>query len=359
VGAGNIASVHHMPALRAHEADVEVVAVVDVDRERAETFAGEWDIPSVYANMQSMLETVHPDLVVVCTPPVAHRDAVIAALDAGSWVWCEKPPALSLAEYDTMSAHEGANGPYVSYVFQHRFGSAAQRLRQHVASGELGDPLVGICHTLWFRDDTYYEVPWRGRWNTEGGGPTMGHGIHQMDLLMHVLGDWEEVRAMSGTLARNIETEDASFASVRFASGAIVSVVNSILSPRETSYLRFDFRDATVEVEHLYGYENSNWRWTPAPDVDPVRASSWPPTEDVASSHTAQLSQLLAAYRARRRPSASGDDGRRVLDLIAALYASAASGRAVRRGDITRTSPYYSTMSGDPRNSAGVEAVGA
>jgi predicted dehydrogenase len=187
----------------------------------------------------------------------------------------------------------------------------------------------------------------------------MGHGIHQMDLLLHILGDWEEVRAMSGTLARDIETEDASFAAVRFASGAIVSVVNSILSPRETSYLRFDFRDATVEVEHLYGYGNSDWRWTPAPGIDPVRAASWAPHEDVISSHTAQLSQLISAYREGRRPSASGDDGRRVLDLTAALYASAATGRPVYRGDITVESPYYATMSGHPRAIAGAETIGA
>jgi predicted dehydrogenase len=359
VGAGNIATVHHLPALRAHAEDAELVAVVDVDADRAEAFAREAGIPAAFGDLQTMLDTVRPDLVVVCTPPVAHREAVIAALDAGAWVWCEKPPALSLAEYDEMAAHEGASGPYVSYVFQHRFGSAAQRLREHVASGELGEPLVGVCHTLWFRDDAYYEVPWRGRWSTEGGGPTMGHGIHQMDLLLHVLGEWAEVRAMSGTLARDIETEDASFAAVRFESGAIVSVVNSILSPRETSYLRFDFREATVEVEHLYGYRNADWRWTPAPGVDPVRARGWAPEDDLASSHTAQLAQLVRAYRAGRRPAASGDDGRRVLDLTAALYASAASGRAVRRGDITPESPFYATMSGDPRTIAGVEAIGA
>ncbi|UAJ79220.1 Gfo/Idh/MocA family oxidoreductase [Leifsonia sp. ZF2019] len=359
VGAGNIATLHHLPALRAHAAETELVAVVDVDLVRAEAFAREAGIPAAFSDLRAMLEGVNPDLVVVCTPPVAHREAVIAALDAGAWVWCEKPPALSLAEYDEMAAHEGAAGPYVSYVFQHRFGSAAQRLREHIASGELGEPLVGICHTLWFRDDAYYEVPWRGQWSTEGGGPTMGHGIHQMDLLLHVLGDWEEVRAMSGTLARDIETEDASFAAVRFASGAIVSVVNSILSPRETSYLRFDFRDATVEVEHLYGYSNSDWRWTPAPGVDPARARAWAPEKDLASSHTAQLAQLIAAYHDHRRPTASGEDGRRVLDLTAALYASAATGRAVHRGDITPESPFYATMSGDRSAIAGAEVIGA
>lgn len=357
VGGGSIASTHHMPALRALDTDVEVVAVVDVDKSRAESFALEWGIATSFSDVDTMLRTVRPELVVVCTPPAAHRDAVVASLKAGCWVWCEKPPTLSLAEYDAISEHEGAEGPFASYVFQHRFGSAAKRLRQLVAEGQLGDPLVGVCHTLWYRDDEYFDVPWRGRWSTEGGGPTMGHGIHQMDLLLHVLGDWEEVRAMSGTLARNVETEDVSFAAVRFASGAIVSVVNSVLSPKETSYLRFDFRDATVEVEHLYGYRNSDWRWTPAPGVDPARAKSWPPTEDIGGSHTAQLTELLDALRQRRRPAASGTDGRKVLQLVAGIYASAATGRAVLREEISCGSAFYSRMSGQLQNFSESEAA--
>ena len=179
----------------------------------------------------------------------------------------EKPPCLSLAEYDRIEAAERPGGPYASVVFQHRFGSGARNAVELISTGALGRPLVAVCHTTWFRDQAYFDVPWRGRWDTEGGGPTMGHGIHQMDLLFEILGDWTEVTAKAEALDREVETEDVSFAIVRFENGAIASVVNSVLSPRETSYLRFDFQDATVELEHLYGYDNSSWTWTPAPHV--------------------------------------------------------------------------------------------
>ncbi|MDX3517883.1 Gfo/Idh/MocA family oxidoreductase [Streptomyces scabiei] len=349
VGAGNIADGCHMPAVEAQGAGATVIAVVDVDRSRAAAFAARWGIPAAYDSLDRMLQEQHPDLVVVCTPPIAHGDAVIACLDAGASVWCEKPPTLSVAEYDAVAAHEREGGPYVSYVFQHRFGSAARALREHIRTGSLGAPLVGVCHTLWYRDDVYFEVPWRGRWETEGGGPTMGHGIHQMDLMLSLMGDWTEVRAAMGTLARDVETEDVSMAMVRFTGGAMVSMVNSLLSPRETSYLRVDFPEATVELSHLYGYDNSNWTWTPAPHRAGTPAVELgAPLDDEPSSHAAQLHALLRSLRAGERPEASGDDGRRVLAFIAALYESARTGRPVTPGMITPADPYYHSMSGRP-----------
>ena len=357
IGAGNIAESCHLPALRAQSGPVEAVAVVDVDPDRARAFAERWEIPSAYEDLESMLNEARPDLAIVCTPPIAHRDAVVACLERGVWVWCEKPPTLSLAEYDEIAAHEVEGGPYVSYVFQHRFGSAARTLREHIRTGVLGTPLVGVCHTLWYRGEAYYEVPWRGKWNTEGGGPTMGHGIHQMDLMLALMGEWTEVRAAAATLARDVETEDVSMALVRFANGAMVSMVNSVLSPRETSYLRFDFPEATVELTHLYGYDNTNWTWTPAPHrADDTPANLGAPELNEASSHAVQLRHLLADLRAGRRPEASGEDGRRVLGFIAALYESAATGRPVT-ADALPDNPYYRSMSGSLDASTEKEAL--
>jgi predicted dehydrogenase len=356
IGAGNVADTGHLPAIEAQRPDADAVAVVDLDLERARAFAERWQIPAVYDDLEQMLHEAAPDLAIVCTPPVAHREAVVTCLQAGVWVWCEKPPTLSLAEYDEIAAHEVEGGPYVSYVFQHRFGSGARVLRERIRTGSLGNPLIGICNTLWYRDDAYYDVPWRGKWNTEGGGPTMGHGIHQMDLMLSLMGEWTEVRAATGTLARCVETEDASMAIVRFASGALVSMVNSVLSPRETSYLRFDFPEATVELTHLYGYDNTNWRWTPAPHrADDTPADLGAAEDNDASSHDAQLRHLIDALRRGRRPEASGDDGRQVLAFIAALYQAAATGTPVTPGLINPGNPFYHSMSGEPASSARAE----
>jgi predicted dehydrogenase len=353
IGTGGIVTGVHLPALQAHADRVELVAAVDVDADRLATFREAADAAGLtgvrgYQDLDTMLAEVRPDLVLIGTPPSLHHAQTVAALTAGAWVLCEKPLTLSLAEYDAIAAAEEATGAYASVVFQHRYGSGAVHARELLQSGELGRPLVAHCQTTWHRDAAYYAVPWRGRWATEGGGPTMGHGIHQYDLLLHLLGDWTEIRAMAARLVHDVESEDVSTALVRFASGAVATVVNSVLSPDEVSRIRIDCAEATVEVTHLYGYRNEDWVYTPRPGLDdPERVTRWrTPAGDVPSSHTAQLGVLLDAYAKGERPPGSGPDARRTVEFAAALYKSAFTGRPVLAGEITPDDPYYQAMHG-------------
>ncbi|MBB5852143.1 Gfo/Idh/MocA family protein [Amycolatopsis umgeniensis] len=341
IGTGGIAK-SHLAAYEAHPSDVTVVAAADVDEARVAGFST-GDIKP-YTDFRRLLAEEKPDLVSLCTPPSQHAGQAVRALRAGAWVWCEKPPCRSLSEYDEITAAESEGGPYASFVFQHRFGSAAAHFRDLLAAGELGRPLVAHCQTTWFRDAEYYAVPWRGDWATEGGGPAMGQGIHQIDLLLHLLGDWAEIRAMTGRLVHDVRTDDVSTALVRFESGAMATVVNSVLSPGEVSRIRIDCSDATVELTHLYGYGNDDWIYTPAPHV----AKKWrKPSANLDSSHTAQLTRVLAAIRAGERPPCSGADGRRALAFIAALYKAAFTGRTVHAGEITSEDPFHFAMNGE------------
>ncbi|WP_329050797.1 Gfo/Idh/MocA family oxidoreductase [Amycolatopsis sp. NBC_01488] len=350
VGAGAIAD-SHLAAYQAHCDDVDLVAVADVDEARALAFCATTDHAKPYPDLESLLVEQEPDLVSICTPPGLHVEQTKKVLDSGAWVWCEKPPCRSLAEYDDMISAEGDGGPYASFVYQQRSGSAAAHFRDLLARGELGRPLVAHCQTTWYRDAAYYSVPWRGRWATEGGGPAMGHGIHQMDLLLHLLAgetEWAEVQAMTARLVHDVETEDVSAALVRFESGALATVVNSVLSPDEVSRIRIDCERATVELTHLYGYVAENWRYTPAPRVAEIPTT---PAEDVGSSHAAAFKPVLAAHRAGKRPPCSGRDGRRVLEFVASLYKAASTGQSVSRGEIRPGDPFYRDMAG-----AGVKA---
>ncbi|RVX43880.1 putative dehydrogenase [Nonomuraea polychroma] len=346
VGAGGIAHAH-AGALAELSDRASLVAVADTDRDRAETFARRFSVSGVYTSAEKLLAEERLDLVHICTPPHSHTPLAIAALRAGVPVLVEKPTALSLAELDELAAVQQATGTPVLTVFQHRFGPAAVRLRRLASSGALGRPLTAVCETLWYRTDAYFAVPWRGRWEVEGGGPTMGHGIHQFDLLLSVLGPWSEVTAVAGRLARPTDTEDVSMALARFQNGAMASVVNSLLAPRETSRLRFDFEHATVELEHLYGYREKHWRFTPAPGHEHL-ADLWrsDDADDVESGHLLQIAAVLDALRHGTEPAVSLAEARRTLEFAAATYASAFRRRPVAAGELADDDPFVRAMDG-------------
>jgi len=347
IGTGAIANLH-IQALKEMKERVEVVAAVDVLRDRVEAFSTEHAIPRFYTDAAEMLEREHPDLVQIATPPGTHYGLIIRSLESGSWVLCEKPLCTSLAELDHILTVEQQTGTYCSSVFQWRFGSGGQHLKHLIQIAALGRPLVGICQTTWFRNHDYYQVPWRGKWSTEGGGPTMGQGIHAMDLFLWLLGDWEEVSAMTGTLDREIEVEDVSLAIVRFKNRALGSIVNSVLSPREETYLRFDFQKASVELTALYSYTNKHWRFSQPPSTQDTSVSAqWQElSQDRPASHSTQLAYLLDSLDQRARPLSSSLDVRPTLEFITGIYKSAATGQTVPQGSIVEGDPFYYHVAG-------------
>jgi predicted dehydrogenase len=348
VGTGGIGEAH-VRAVESTQGRVILEAAVDIDLERVSGFAKRNEIPHVFTDYGTMLREVRPEIVMIATPPSQHAQMSIMAMDAGAWVFCEKPLCGSLAELDLIQQAEDRTGCYTSCVFQMRFASSMAHLRRMVESGQLGRPLVGVCNTLWFRDAAYYNVPWRGRWETELGGPTMGLGIHAMDQFLHLLGDWKDVRAVAATLDRDIEVEDVSMAIVKFANGALGSIVNSALSPRQETYLRIDYQHATVELKHLYGYTRDNWLLTPMlPGQDDNLLQTWqsaPP--DVGSTHGAQLNALVHDLDANRRPLTSGNEARRTVELLTAIYKSAFTGEVVEQGSIKAGDSFYSALHGN------------
>jgi len=349
VGTGGIGDAH-VRAVEATRGRVELVAAVDIDAKRVEEFCKRHRVPLARTDYAAALAEVKPNLVLIAAPPALHRPMSIAAMEAGAWVLCEKPFCGSLAELDDIEAAERRTGRYAACIFQMRFASSTAHLRRLAEEGQLGRPLVAVCNTLWFRDAAYYAVPWRGTWATELGGPTMGLGIHAMDHLLHLLGDWSDVQASIATLDRAIEVEDVSMALVRFANGACASIVNSALSPRQETYIRLDYQKATVELTHLYSYTRDNWRFTLAPTAQEEGNSlaqalqSFPP--DVGSTHAAQLDTFVASMDAGTRPLTSGADARRTLEFLTAIYKSAFTGETIRRGSIRPGDPFYTSLHG-------------
>ena len=366
VGCGSIARAHALSYQS--NAHVELVGVVDIDPVRAAGFAACYET-TAYGSCHELLEH-EPDLVSVATPPGNHTAVAVELLESGCSVLLEKPPATTLADMDVLAAAEEASSGTVYVVFQHRHGSGARRAHHLLHSGALGTPLVAVCETLWYRPDNYFLPEWRGNWVGEGGGPTLGHGIHQIDLLLHLLGPWETIDGRAARIARPVEFEDVSLAILTFANGAVGTVVTSLLSPRELSRIRVDTTGGTLEVNHVYGYSDADWSWTPAPDAatasslgrdpglpdpsgtpHPGLADSqdiWADSagSDLPSNHAAQIDQLVDDMLAGRRHDTTLASSRPTMEFITALYASSIERETVHRRDLTPSDRFYHSLNG-------------
>jgi Predicted dehydrogenases and related proteins len=367
VGCGNIGPNH----ARAYAATgkTELVGVADIVVDKAIAFAQKFG-STPYASVEALLAEQDPDVVSVATPPGTHAEIALAVLAAGHSVLLEKPPVLSLAELDAVADAERDSAGTVYGIFQHRHGSGGRRAHRLLQSGELGVPQVAVCETLWFRPTSYFDPEWRGTWVGEGGGPTLGHGIHQIDLLLHLLGPWRTLTATAVRLDRPVEFEDVSMASVIFENRAVATVINSLVSPRELSRVRIDTTVGTLEVDHLYGYSDADWTFHPAPDqtkastlgldpdarkadgsanrgavdaTDPWTASAG---EDVPSNHVAQITRLVDDLLAGRVHETTLASTRPTMEFVTALYASAITGAPVNRADLVPGHPFYTALNG-------------
>lgn len=345
IGTGGISGAH-LGAWE-HVGDrVKPVAAVDIDKARVEAFAAKNGISAVYTDAAEMLATEKPDLVHICTPPSFHFPIIEQCLEAGAWVFCEKPLVASLRELDEIAALGKSTGNACVSVFQWRFGAAGQHLRKNIEAGTYGKPYVGLCQTTWYRDERYYEVPWRGTWKSELGGVNMGQAIHLIDLMVWLMGnDWEEVTAVTDTLRHDIEVEDTALAILRFRNRALASIVSSVLSPDQVSRVRLDFEKATLEVEALYRYGNEDWKITAPPNGE-LPEGAWPPERTHRASHGAELDLVLDAMRDGTRPPANVDEIRPTFELLTAIYKSSRIGQPVRQGSITPGDPFYAHVSG-------------
>ena len=221
VGVGVIGR-HHGRVISELADRVELVAVVDVVSERAETLAAERG-GKAFTSLTDALATVDIDIVVACTPTGRHAEVAIEALEAGKHVIIEKPAETTVAKTDQIIEAQRKAGTLVAVISQHRFDQSTEIALGAIARGELGRLTTGIASIDWWRGQSYYDSgDWRGTWELDGGGALMNQGVHTVDLLMATMGRPVEVFAYTGTLAHErIEVEDAAVAVVRFENGAL------------------------------------------------------------------------------------------------------------------------------------------
>jgi len=331
----------HVLAYKQLRPNFQVVAVCDVDGDRAAEVAGWLRGVRAVTDPGEILAAEDVDVIDLCTPPYLHRAQIEAGLRAGKDVICEKPLVGSLREVDELAMVERDTGRRVMPILQYRFGHGLQRLRRLVDLGITGRPYVANVELAWWRDPSYYAVPWRGRWPTELGGVLLSHALHALDMTMFILGPPTAVWARTATLVNDIEVEDSAVVTMRFGSGALATLSATLGSVAEISRHRFTFQHLSAE-SGTAAYTNSAEPWVITP-VDDATAAA---VADAASEplggedYVGQLEAYAQARTAGGEPPVTLADARAVLEVVNALYVSSRGDREVPL-PLTPSDPAY------------------
>jgi predicted dehydrogenase len=311
-----------------HPDKFRVQAVCDIDAGRLAAVAEEFAFARRTRSFDELLGMGDIDIVDICTPAAAHFEQILAALSAGKEVVCEKPLVGSLAETDrVITAEKGAAGR-VMPIFQYRFGDGAQKAKRIIEMGIAGKPYLATVETAWQRTANYYETPWRGRWVTERGGVLLMHAIHAHDLLTWLMGPVASVFARAATRVNRIEIEDCAVASLLMLSGAPASLSATLGSHREISRLRLCYEQVTFESSLApYSPGDEPWEIVPASaEVERRIAEALADYRPTPSRYEGQFGAYHEALTTGVPLPVTLADARTSLELITALYHSAATG---------------------------------
>ena len=225
-GYGKVAPVHAKAIQDCSNA--VLVSVCGRNREKRDRFAAQWDIAS-RESVAQMVSLDRVDAVIITTPHPRHHDDTIEALEAGCHVLVDKPMAVSVKECMNMIEAAEKASKNLSVISQRRFLPSCLRMRHAVDSGKIGRPAICQVTVLGWRDQAYYESdPWRGKWDTEGGGILINQAVHQIDLMNWFMGPVEEVFGYWENYNHPyIEVEDTSAACIKFKNGGMASVLVS------------------------------------------------------------------------------------------------------------------------------------
>ncbi|WP_347548567.1 Gfo/Idh/MocA family oxidoreductase [Pseudalkalibacillus hwajinpoensis] len=331
IGCGSIARRRHLPEYRSQDY-VEIVAVCDVVKERAEEMASEYG-GVAYTDYRILVEDKEIDAVSVCLPNSLHAPVSIAALNAGKHVLCEKPMATSREEAEAMIQAAEVNSKKLMIAHNQRFVDSHVKAKELIESGEVGNIYS-------FR--TTFGHPGPERWSIDGAtswffdkeqafiGAMGDLGVHKSDLMRYLLGEIVEVGAFVGTKAKeNTDVDDNAVCILKTETGVIGTLTaswsyviggdNSTVIYGENAVLRLEGDpDYSLVVE----YKNGN--------VVKHQLQKIQSNEEGGQLNTHVIEKFVDCIVNDTVPAVSGEEGMKSLQVILAALESNETRRVVR-----------------------------
>lgn len=335
IGAGVILPNHAIAVQKLRDDGVELIAIADIDADRARLGAESFGALAWYTDYHDLLAREDVHVVSICLPHHLHKDVVLTALNAGKHVICEKPLTTTTEDADEIIAAARKTDVYLSVIFQHRYDRSYQQLHRAVKNGAFGQVLAAqVFHKSAIRPRSDQMLPWRYTHEAAGGGVFIMQTIHYLDILLWSLGRVESVAALVDTLARDEPVEDSGAAVLRFENGAIGSVVTTNASRTEWR-TRIEVHGTTgaavVENNEFVRWEPSSHyvddgEYTEEPELTPVEREllDW-----YGTGHIKQIADFVTHVRNGLPPAVTAEDGRYATAVIQAFYESSRTGQSV------------------------------
>jgi predicted dehydrogenase len=329
---------NHIGGYAAHPR-VQVVAVSDLNKTLLKEIGDKYNVPGRYTSADEMLQKEHLDLVSIATPNKFHKPLALAAFAAGCHVMCEKPMAMSAAEGREMLAAAEKAGKRLMINFSYRFTEQSMALKQQVESGILGD--VYFARSVWHRRRGMPGFGgWFGQKALSGGGPLIDLGVHRLDLALWLMGYPKPVWVLGSTYnhlgsaaakkqGKAFDVEDLAVGLIKFANGATLELEASwATNMKESEFMETRLYGTSAglvqrNIEETYKFEAEIYLEKDGAHFD---MKLHPPLPGVTTAYYHFADAIL-----NDRPHiAGGDEGLLVMEILDALYKSAAEGGPVR-----------------------------
>ena len=323
-GGGNITETHIRAAAAA---GLKTAAIYGTNSVKVAALAQKYG-GAAYSDFDRFLSHRRLDVVMLGSPSALHSDEGIAAARRGLHVLTEKPIDVTVKRADALIKAARASGVKLGVFFQDRLKPDILRAKDWISSGKLGRPILVEAAVKWYRPPEYYSgSKWRGTLALDGGGALMNQGIHTVDLLIYLLGDITRVQSVTKTALHRIESEDTCVATLEFASGAI-GVLHAMTAayPGYPRRLEITGAEGTVRIEQdritRLDLRNPS---ALADQIEPAdqNASATSPVVSDIRGHQRVIEDFVQAIETGRDPVCDGEEGRRSVSVVEAIYQAA------------------------------------
>ena len=335
IGCGRI-SPNHIEAAKKNQLDF--VALCDIRSKMMQEKIDKFGLESVrkYTDYRELLDKEKPELVAIATESGNHASIALDCIAAGCNVIIEKPIALSIKDADEIIQSGHDKGVLVCTNHQNRFNKSIQYIRKALEEGRFGKLSHGAAHVRWNRGKGYYDqAPWRGTWAMDGGC-LMNQCIHNIDLLRWMMGDEiDEVMAYTDQIEHPyLEAEDLGLALVKFSNGSygIIEGTTNIYPKNLEETLYIFGEKGTAKAAGTSDNIIEEWRFADGLD-DPEEVKTKfreNPPNVYGFGHTPLYADVIDAIENHRKPLVDAEAGKRALELVLAIYKSAAEHRPVK-----------------------------